>query len=78
VVVRATLPDGTPYENVMNQFMRLRWGRVTEIRTLEDTQKLERTLQSLAAAGVEEATAAPITDAGSARAVHGSPRKRAT
>jgi hypothetical protein len=35
---------------------------VTEVRTLEDTAVLERTLDRLAAAGFEEAHAAPITD----------------
>lgn len=62
VVVRATLPDGTPYENVLNQFLRLRWGRIIEVRTLEDTQKLERMLREQAASGVEEAMSVPITD----------------
>ena len=62
VIVRATLPDGTPYENVFNQFVRLRWGRVTEVRTLEDTQKLARALRDLAAMGIREAEAPPILD----------------
>ncbi len=62
VIVRATLPDGTPYENAFNQFVRLRWGRVTEVRTLEDTQKLERALRDLAAKGIREAEAPPILD----------------
>ena len=42
----------------------LRWGRITAVTTLEDTQKLEGTLDRLAAAGVEEAHATPIEDAG--------------
>jgi ketosteroid isomerase-like protein len=62
LIVRCTLPDGTPYQNVVNQFVRLRWGRVVEIRTLEDTQKLERALRALAAYGIEEAEAHQITD----------------
>ena len=62
VKARVTLPDGTRYENIVHQFVRLRWGRVTEIRTLEDTQKLAHALRALAARGVEEAMAAPITD----------------
>lgn len=62
VTVCVTLPDGTRYENVVNQFVHLRWGRVTEVRTLEDTQKLARALRVLAASGIEEAVAAPITD----------------
>jgi hypothetical protein len=40
----------------------MKWGRVTEIRTLEDTEVLQRALDRLAAAGYEEARAAPITD----------------
>lgn len=70
VIVRATLADGTHYENVINQFVRLRWGRVTEVRTLEDTQKLAQALQGLAAAGIEEASADQISDVPK-------PRKRA-
>lgn len=62
VVVHVTLPDGTRYENVVNQFVKLRWGRVTEVRTLEDTQRLARALEGLAASGYSEAVAAPITD----------------
>jgi hypothetical protein len=62
LIVRYTLPDGTPYHNVVNQFVRLRWGRVIEVRTLEDTQKLERALQVLAADSIEEAEAPQITD----------------
>lgn len=62
LVVRTTLPDGTPYTNVVNQFVRLRWGRVIEVRTLEDTQKLEQALRKLAATGIEEAEASQITD----------------
>lgn len=62
VTVRARLADGSPYENVFNQFMRMRWGRVTEIRTLENTEVLQRAMDRLAAAGYAEAHAAPITD----------------
>ena len=39
-----------------------RWGRITEVRTLEDTAVLQATLDRLAAAGFAEAHAAPITD----------------
>ena len=74
VAVYVALPDGTRYENVVNQFVRLRWGRVTEIRTLEDTQKLARALEALASSGYSEAVAAPITDA----AVDVSPRQKET
>jgi ketosteroid isomerase-like protein len=62
VAVHASLADGSPYENIFNQFMHMRWGRVTEIRTLENTQVLQRAMDRLAAAGYPEAHAAPITD----------------
>jgi ketosteroid isomerase-like protein len=62
VNVSAPLPDGSRYENVFTQFIQLRWARITEIRTLEDTVVLQRTLDQLAAAGNPEAHAPPITD----------------
>lgn len=62
VAVHATFADGSSYDNVFNQFMHMKWGRVTEIRTLEDTEVLQRAMDRLAAAGYEEACAAPITD----------------
>lgn len=45
--VSATLLDGTPYNNVAVQWIRLRWGRLTEDWVLEDTLKLHQTLQSV-------------------------------
>ncbi|WP_041938961.1 MULTISPECIES: nuclear transport factor 2 family protein [Frankia] len=63
VTVDAGLPDGSRYDNVVMQFMRMRWGKITEVRTLEDTAVLARALDRLAAAGLAEAHAAPITDA---------------
>jgi hypothetical protein len=62
VTVDVGLADGSRYQNVVHQFLRMRWGKITEVRTLEDTAVLERTLDRLAAAGIEEAHAAPITD----------------
>jgi ketosteroid isomerase-like protein len=62
VAVHATFADGSSYDNVFNQFMHMKWGRVTEIRMLEDTEVLQRAMDRLAAAGYEEAHAAPITD----------------
>lgn len=60
--VSGPLPDGGVYENVLFQFMTLRWGRVADIETLEDLQVLERALRIVAAAGRPEALAPPITD----------------
>jgi ketosteroid isomerase-like protein len=68
VTVDVGLADGSRYQNVVNQFLRMRWGKITEVRTLEDTAVLERTLDRLAAAGIEEAHAAPITDTAPATA----------
>lgn len=60
--VRAELPDGGAYENDMHQFMLLRWGAITEIRTMEDTQHLACTLAKIARDGVAEAGTAPVSD----------------
>jgi ketosteroid isomerase-like protein len=60
VTVHVTVVDGSAYENVVHQFLRIRWGKITEVRTLEDTAVLERTLDRLAAAGYAEAHAEPI------------------
>jgi ketosteroid isomerase-like protein len=51
-----------PYENEFTQLMQLRWGKITSVLTLEDTQRFARVLPRLADAGIAEATAAPITD----------------
>jgi ketosteroid isomerase-like protein len=62
VRVSYSLPDGSPCQNVFHQFLRMRWGRITEVRTLEDTVVLQRALDACAAAGIGEAHAEPITD----------------
>jgi ketosteroid isomerase-like protein len=62
VRVHATLPDGASYDNVFMQNMRMRWARITEIHTLEDTVVLQRALDRMAAAGIAEAHAEPIID----------------
>lgn len=51
---------GTPMRNEVWQRVRLRWGRITEVRTLLDLQQLDEALGLLAAAGVAEAEAEPI------------------
>lgn len=58
--VSGDLPDGSRYENTVFQFLTLRWGRVTEVETVEDLQVLERALALVAASGVDEALSAPI------------------
>jgi ketosteroid isomerase-like protein len=59
--VRAEIA-GQDYENQLAQTLELRWGRITRIHTLEDTLKLAGALERLAASGIEEAGAAPISD----------------
>jgi ketosteroid isomerase-like protein len=53
---------GQPYRNEVAQTIELRWGRITKIHTLEDTQKLDRALRRLAETGVEQAELAAIED----------------
>lgn len=60
--VAGGLPDGSSYRNTVLQFLTLRWGKVTSVETLEDTQVLQRTLTCLAATGQSEAAADPIVD----------------
>lgn len=55
-----------PYENEFMQKMTLRWGKITEVVTLEDTQRFVNVLPALAAAGIADATQAPIADAAAA------------
>ena len=62
VAVHGTFTDGSSYENNFNQFIHMKWGRVTEIRTLENTEVLQQAMDRLAAEGYEEAHAIPITD----------------
>ena len=63
VRIHCVLPDGSSYENVFMQNLRMRWARITEIHTLEDTAVLEKLLDRLAELGISEAHAEPITDA---------------
>jgi ketosteroid isomerase-like protein len=56
------MPDGTPYVNVVMQRMVMRWGRITEVHTLEDTQRCARLLAWQAKGGKAEAEASPISD----------------
>jgi len=67
MLIRGRVPgvDGAPrpYENEFMQRMVLRWGKVTSVVTLEDTQRFVDLLPALASAGIVDATAAPIVDA---------------
>jgi ketosteroid isomerase-like protein len=62
VRVHAVLEDGSAYDNIFMQNMSMRWARITELHTLEDTATLQTALDKLAAAGIGEAHADPITD----------------
>jgi ketosteroid isomerase-like protein len=61
VGIQATV-EGEPYENELAQRLEIRWGKITRVTNLEDTQKLERALARIEAGGVEEAGAAPIDE----------------
>lgn len=65
MTIRASVA-GRPYVNEFTQFAHLRWGRVTRLRTLEDTQRMVAACQALAAAGVVEASAPPMQDTAAA------------
>jgi hypothetical protein len=66
VKIRGTAPDENTvlagYENEFMQRMTLRWGRISSVLTLEDTQRFAAALPALAKAGIAEATAEPIRD----------------
>jgi ketosteroid isomerase-like protein len=53
--------DGEAYENDGAHWMRLRRGKATEIHAYLDTQSLAESCERMAAAGIEEAAAPPIT-----------------
>ena len=55
-----TRPDGTRYDNHGVHVVRMRWGKATSIDANEDSQAVAGLLDQLAAAGVAEASAAPI------------------
>lgn len=57
-----TPPVGEPYVNHGVQVAEIRWGKATRIRTYVDTARLEHVLATLAAAGVDEASATPIEE----------------
>jgi ketosteroid isomerase-like protein len=56
------LPDGTLGTNHGVHEFELRWGRVSSLTVHCDTQRLSGYLQCMAAAGIAEAAAAPISD----------------
>lgn len=52
---------GESYVQHGTHWLRIRWGKVTEIRAYLDTQKVERAMQAMVDAGIDEASAPPIT-----------------
>lgn len=59
---RGEATDGEPYVNEGTHVMRLRWGKADYVHAYLDSEKVTRTCDRLAAAGLEEAAASPITD----------------
>lgn len=59
---RFTLPDGSTGANQGVHEFELRWGRVHKLEVHCDTAKLENYCRHMAAAGIAEAAAAPISD----------------
>jgi hypothetical protein len=59
---RFTLPDGTRGSNSGVHEFELRWGRVHSLVIHCDTERLQHYCDRIAACGIEEAAAAPITD----------------
>jgi len=57
---QGTAADGVDYENEGVHLLRLKWGRLVALEAQLDTQHLKRTLDRMAAAGIDEATADPI------------------
>jgi ketosteroid isomerase-like protein len=53
--------DGVPYENQGAHWIRIRRGKATYIHGYLDTEKVTAICDRLAAAGVEEAAAPPVT-----------------
>lgn len=58
--VEVNTPQEAPYHNEVAQFLRIRWGRITEMYLYEDTRKLEAFLERLGSRGNSEALASPI------------------
>ena len=58
---RGKAADGVSYENEGAHWMRLRQGKATYIHAYLDTEKVTEICDRMAAAGIEEAAASPIT-----------------
>jgi ketosteroid isomerase-like protein len=64
IIIRWTatsaFPDGSPYANHGVHIVHMRWGKILEIDANEDSQAVAEVLHARAAAGLDEAVAAPI------------------
>jgi ketosteroid isomerase-like protein len=58
---RGRTADGEPYANRGSHWIRLHRGKGTEILAYLDTERVTAACERMAAAGIEEAAAAPIT-----------------
>ena len=58
---RGEAADGVPYVNHGAHWIRLRWGKAVYIHAYLDTQVVEESCRRMAAAGIEEAAAPPIS-----------------
>jgi ketosteroid isomerase-like protein len=54
--------DGSGYVNEGTHWIRLRWGKAVSIHAYLDTEKVSCLLETMAAAGIDEAAAAPVAD----------------
>ncbi len=59
VEIRSSI-DGEPYQNQFAHFLTLRWGKVVDDLIVEDTQRWAAACVRLAAAGMTDASAAPM------------------
>jgi ketosteroid isomerase-like protein len=55
---------GVPFRNEFAQTIWLRWGRITYVKVVEDTEKMAEILGRLAESGVGEVSAEQISDEG--------------
>lgn len=53
---------GDPYTNHGSHWISIRWGKATAFHAYLDTQRIAAASRDMAERGVEEASAAPITD----------------
>jgi ketosteroid isomerase-like protein len=57
---RGRAADGVAFQNEGTHWIRLRWGKATEVHAYLDTERLSAIVERLAAAGNEEAAQPPV------------------